>query len=101
MNETDVLLSLWYSESDWWDWWDCLNWWDCLMRSTDSDETILKLFEFDKEMSTKWWRLLNDWNEFIVSDDVVSAVFFLSFFFQNWVETPVKIELSVFDIWWD
>jgi len=107
VNETDVLLSSWYSESDWWDWWDCLDWWncsdwwDCSMRSTDFDETILKLFKSDKKVSTKWQRLLNDWNESIVFDDVVSAVFSLFFLLQNQVKTSVKRELSVFDIWWD
>ena len=46
VNNADVVLSSWYFKSDWWDWFD-------LMRSTDFDETILKLFKFDRKVSTE------------------------------------------------
>ncbi len=72
------------------------------MRLIDSDETMLKLFKFDKEINMKWWRLLNDWNESIDTSDKID-IFSLSFLSYVLVETlAARLELgkSLLNMWW-
>jgi len=77
-DKVGIVLS-WKSESDWWGWLSST-------RLTDSDEVMLKLFKFDREVNMKQWRLLNDWNESIYTFNKID-VFSLPFLPCVLVET--------------
>jgi len=60
------------------------------MRSTDSNKTVLKLFNECKKLmsNTEQWKLLKDWNKLMkYFDSVVLNVFSLSFLSQVLIET--------------